>query len=282
MEFEVISAGKNNWLLILVSQEYTEVRDETAVHQIANKNMNSSKSAKRTDERGRAFAGSQLQIQIYISRKANILSEAVTQSLAVLDKDSPSIRWTAPLEAELFKEPVDQAFLTALGLEDAAEALRQFWPSGGPNWDALAVLGDGARRDGVLLVEAKSYPEEVYGPGCQATNPKSFGTIKRSLAAAQEWFGVAPGYDWTGRLYQYANRLAHVYFLRRELQVNAWLVNLCFTYDRTMRPTTAAQWHRVLPTFKRELGFLGEVPWVVDVMLPAHSRSVLTKENEAG
>jgi hypothetical protein len=192
------------------------------------------------------------------------------------------MRWTAPLEAELFKEPVDQAFLIALGLEDAAEALRQFWPSGGPNWDALAVLGDGARRDGVLLVEAKSYPEEVYGSGCQATNPASLGIIHRSLAAAQKWFGVAPGSDWTGRLYQYANRLAHVYFLRQELQVDAWLVNLYFTYDRTTRPTAAAQWYRVLPTFKRELGFLGEVPWVVDVILPAHRRSVLTEENEAG
>jgi hypothetical protein len=244
--------------------------------------MSCSDSAKRTDERGRAFAGSQLQVQIYVSRKADILSKAVIRSLAAVGKNAPSVRWTAPLEAELFKEPVDQAFLLALGLEDAMEAFRQFWPSGGPNWDALAVLGDGARRDGVLLVEAKSYPEEMYGPGCRATNPTSLGIIQRSLAAAQKWFGAAPGTDWTGRLYQYANRLAHVYFLRHELRVDAWLVNLCFTDDGTTRLTTAAQWHRVIPTFKRELGFLGEVPWVVDVVLPAHRRSDLTEGNEGG
>ncbi len=243
--------------------------------------MGSTDSAKRTDHGGRAFAGSQLQVQIYVSRKPDVLSEAVSRALAASGKSAPSVRWTAPLEAELFKEPVDQAFLVALGLEDAAESLRQFWPSGGPNWDALAVLGSGARLDGVLLVEAKSYPEEVYGSGCQATDPKSIETIERSLAAAQKWFG-ATGSDWTGRLYQYANRLAHVYFLRQELGVDAWLANLCFTDDVTMRPTTAAHWRRVLPSFKRELGFVGEVPWVVDVVLPAHQRSDLIGANGAG
>jgi hypothetical protein len=237
--------------------------------------MGGTASAKRTDQRGRAFAGSQLQVQIYVSRKPDVLSEAVSRALAACGKNVPSVRWTAPLEAELFKEPFDRAFLVALGLEDAAEALRQFWPSGGPNWDALAVLGNGARRDGVLLIEAKSYPEEVHGSGCQATNQKSIETIERSLLAAQKWFGATTESDWTGRLYQYANRLAHVYFLRQELGVDAWLVNLCFTDDMTTRPTTAEHWEQVLPTFKRDLGFVGKVPWVLDVLLPAHQRSDL-------
>ncbi len=244
--------------------------------------MSGTDSAKRTDERGRAFAGSQLQVQIYVSRKPDVLSEAVRRALTASGESAPSVRWTAPLEEDLFKEPVDQAFLVALGLDDAADALREFWPSGGPNWDALAVLGNGERRDGVLLVEAKSYPEEVYGSGCQATNPTSIATIERSLEAAQKWFGATTLSDWTGRLYQYANRLAHVYFLRHKLGVDAWLVNLCFTGDLTTRPTTAEHWQRVLPGFKRELGFVGEVPWVVDVVLPAHQRADLIGANGAG
>jgi len=248
----------------------------------SNTPMGSTDSAKGTDRMGRAFAGSQLQVQIYVLRKPDVLSEAVSRALAVRGKTVPSVHWTAPLEAELFKEPFDQTFLVALGLQDTAKALRQFWPSGGPNWDALAVLGNGARRDGVLLVEAKSYPEEVYGSGCRATNHKSIKTIEHSLLVAQRWFGATTGSDWTGRLYQYANRLAHVYFLRQELGVDAWLVNLCFTDDMTTRSTKVADWEQILPTFKRELGFDGKVPWVVDVILPAHQRSDLIQANDAG
>lgn len=176
---------------------------------------------------------------------------------------------------------MDEDFLVALGLEEAADRLRSFWPGGGPNWDALAVLGGGAYADGVVLVEAKSYPDEVYGAGCQATNPRSIDTIRRSLGVAQKWFEVSGG-DWMGRLYQYANRLAHLYFLRHELRVDAWLVNLCFTDDATTRPATAAEWARVLPTFKGELGFAGPIPWVVDVVLPAGRRLDLVGPDEAG
>jgi hypothetical protein len=239
-------------------------------------------SAKRVDDKGRAFAGSQLQVQVYVARRQTALSDAVAHALAALRQELPSIRWTAPLEADLFREPVDRAFLVALGLEDEADALRQFWPSGGPNWDALAVLGDGARRDGVLLVEAKSYPGEVYGPGCLATNLKSLQSIQDALGSAQQWFGVTGGANWTGRLYQYANRLAHVYFLRHKVGVEAWLVNLCFTDDGTTRRTTAAEWHRALPAFKTELGFPGQIPWVLDVVLPAGTCSDLLETAEAG
>lgn len=54
-------------------------------------------------------------------------------------------------------------------LDHHATDLKQFWPTGGPHWDALAVIDlEGALRPGVLLLEGKSYPEELYGSGCQA------------------------------------------------------------------------------------------------------------------
>jgi hypothetical protein len=244
--------------------------------------MPESERAKRVDDHGRAFAGSQLQVQLYVARRERQLSDAVGHALAAVRPAVPEIRWTAPREADQFREPVDSAFLVALGLNDSAPALRQFWPSGGPNWDALAVLGEGARRDGVLLVEAKSYPAEVYGPGCKATSERSLQMIRTALQATQQWLGVSADVGWERRLYQYANRLAHVYFLRKQLGVDAWLVNLCFTGDESTRSTTAAEWRRALPSFKAELGFSGTVPWTLDVLLPAGKRSELLETEKGG
>ena len=80
-------------------------------------------------------------------------------------------------------------------------------------------------------------------------------------------------------MYQYANRLAHLYFVREVLRVPAWLVNLCFIGDRTTNPTTELEWRAALPLFKKELGFPdGSIPWVVDVLLHARSRDELVRE----
>lgn len=168
------------------------------------------------------------------------------------------------------------------GLGDAEPKLRQYWPSGGPKWDALAVLESGANRSGVLLAEAKSYPGEVYGPGCMARSPRSVQMIDAALDATKRWLGVPLETDWRGRLYQYANRLAHVYFLRQHLGVDAWLANLCFTLDSTTHSTTEAEWRPALANFKTELGFAGRVPWTIDVLLPAGSRAELLQADNAG
>jgi hypothetical protein len=214
-------------------------------------------------------------VQIYVARKSELLSETVRDALRAAGKSVADVRWVAPKESELFREPSDAAFLTRLGLPHAIPALRRFWPAGGPTWDALGVLDGNAKSGGVVLVEAKSYPRETYGAGCKAVHPQSVEDIHRSLGAAQRWFRVSENRNWTGRLYQYANRLAHVYFLRHEVGVDAWLVNLCFTGDATTTATSRDSWNMALPGFKRELGFVGEVPWVIDVVVPAFTRPLL-------
>jgi hypothetical protein len=100
-----------------------------------------------------------------------------------------------------------------------------------------------------------------------------------SLSRTQRWLGISTTADWSGKLYQYGNRLAHVFFLREILRLDACLVNLCFTDDVTTTPTTPAGWKSALPAFKRELGFeVDRIPWVVDVLLPALPRGELTGE----
>ena len=93
-----------------------------------------------------ALRGSQLQTQLYVNRRADELSRVVLEALPSLGERWPSIRWVTPLEPG-FAEPRDQAFLEALELGELSENLRQFWPKGGPVWDALAICEfDGGGR----------------------------------------------------------------------------------------------------------------------------------------
>lgn len=64
-----------------------------------------------------------------------------------------------------------------------------------------------------------------------------------------------PDRNWTGNLYQFANRLAHLYFFRKRANVQAWLVNVYFTDDPSSpHPTSRADWAAALSRVKEQLG----------------------------
>lgn len=81
----------------------------------------------KVDKLGRAHAGSQLQMQIYVNRRGEELSERLLQALPSLAELNPLIRWVSPLESAGFAEYQDEAFLSAVGCPDAAEPLYAFW-----------------------------------------------------------------------------------------------------------------------------------------------------------
>ena len=193
------------------------------------------KDSSRTDSTGRAHAGSQKQIQIYVNERATMLNSAVAQSLSRYGFDEKVIRWVSPLAAEMYSEYQDSEFLERVGLGVLAPRLQEFWPRGGPCWDALAQI-----EGGCLIIEAKSHVPEIYGGGCGAS-PASKQKIQAALDATKAWLGVSSDVDWTGRLYQSANRYACLYFLREIAGVQAFLVNVYFVGDpRT--PTTREDW----------------------------------------
>jgi hypothetical protein len=232
----------------------------------------------RRDVRGCAFAGSQLQLQIYVNRRRIELRRAVLKGLPLLASQQPSLQWVSPLEASGFREYRDGDFLRALGLGRLASELAGFWPSRGPCWDALAVVDRPGKKPGVLLVEGKSYPAEVRGGGARPSAQASRERIITALACTQRWLGVPvePG-RWMGDLYQSANRLAHLYFLR-EQRVDAWLTNVYFLAD-PHRPTTKAEWARALREVDQELGLLKArsrpLGFVGKAFLPARKREEL-------
>jgi hypothetical protein len=218
----------------------------------------------------RAAHGSRRQLQDYVNEKADILSQTVLAALPPrLAELAATIRWVSPLARNDYQECRDGDFLRAIGAENQSTRLADFWPSMGPCWDALGVITDPAGRlkPGAILVEAKSHIPEIYGNGCQAGN-SSLDKIDRALAETRQWLGVEGDADWRGPLYQYANRLAHLYFLREKTEKPTWLVNLYFL-DDPIGPTSQEEWRVEIPKVKRLLGINGQVPNAVDVFLPA-------------
>jgi hypothetical protein len=82
----------------------------------------------RTDMTGRAYAGSQRQIQIYVHERISELSHAVGEALQPRKPDESAIRWVSPLAADNYLEYRDQEFLGIIGAGHLAPELRDFWP----------------------------------------------------------------------------------------------------------------------------------------------------------
>lgn len=215
----------------------------------------------RCDDTGRAFAGSQRQIQLYVNEQPLVLNQAIADAF----KRSFSLRWVSPLRSDGYREYWDSAFLKVLGLPQHGKELRSFWPSGGPHWDALACVEN--RTRGVLLVESKSQVPEIFGSGCGAEAASSIKKIEEAIAATKKWLRVSEQADWKGPLYQSANRIAHLYFFREILRIEAWLVNVYFT-DDPHSPTSRTTWHGGICDVKKSLG-ISVVPDCADVFLPA-------------
>lgn len=232
--------------------------------------------ADRVDPEGRALKGSQLQVQIYVNRRAGELNEALREQLPSLPADA-GFRWVSPIEESHFAEYQDVAFLRPLRLEAHAAALADFWPTRGPVWDALAVVGAETDRPGALLAEGKSYPDELFGRGCQATEP-SWSRIAESIRRTQRWLGVQEDPErWMGQLYQTANRLAHLYWLREVVGVRAWLTHLLFVGD-PHGPTEREEWIVAMESANEELGLSGiAVPHTGHVLLDAREGAELTQ-----
>jgi hypothetical protein len=221
------------------------------------------------DTNGLAHAGSQRSLQLWVNRRGDDLSESIRDALRHELPSSSVIRWVSPLASKRYAEYHDTDFLRAVGYDRLSARLASFWPKGGPHWDALAVVEDPCLNgaSGVILLEAKSYAREMYSGGC-AASPASRRHIEESLGVIKGWLGAATGADWTGPLYQHANRLAHLYFLREIAGVPTWLINVCFVNDRRS-PTGRDGWLIALAQARQELGLVGQAPHEADLILDA-------------
>lgn len=174
--------------------------------------------------------GSQRWLQDLVNHRHKYLSSllrANSRSLARYTRNAPV--WVSPLGEDDYWEYSDTNFLKRIGLPDLKTKLREFWPTGGPRWDALATVEGEDRSKGVIILEAKAKASELWGTdyACGAGG-KSRELINKALDATKAALGVNRDADWTGEYYQSANRLAHLYFLKVVCRIPAWLALVYF------------------------------------------------------
>ena len=171
-----------------------------------------------------------------------------------------AIKWLSPLESDCFTEYRDCAFLERLYLGSLCPRLEDFWPKGGPVWDGLAWTSGGRR----LLIEAKAnIPEFDTSP--TGASDRSLRKIRKALGKTKDFLRVSSKADWSKCFYQYANRLAHLYFLRECNEVDATLVFVYFVGDTTVPgrdPVSREGWQTAIELAHHHLGLPPNAPWI--------------------
>ena len=171
-----------------------------------------------------------------------------------------AIDWVSPLKNDDFAEYRDSDFLKILGLEHLQDQLRKFWPTRGPQWDAL-----GKSDNKYYLVEAKANIPEINST-CQAKSPRSVFKIEQAISDTKQYLNIENGEGWLDGFYQYANRLAHLFFLRELCGVDAELVFVYFCDDPTHISTSREEWHTVLTDQKKIMG-IDKIEHVTEIFI---------------
>lgn len=160
----------------------------------------------------------------------------------------PPIEWLSPLAEDDYAEYRDAGFLQRLEIGHLAAGLQDFWPSHGPQWDALGVTSSGP-----VLVEAKAHIREFLSPPCKAS-PLSRAQIERAFASVGSDLGVGTTATWPKIYYQYANRISFLWWLRQQ-GIDAKLLFVSFLNDDDMNgPAHAETWETAFAAADYALG----------------------------
>lgn len=186
--------------------------------------------------------------QVVVNECPELINRPLREN-CMLSSDA-QISWLSPVQSDDFAEYRDQAFLQLLGVQLEKRPLETFWPNRGPQWDALGRTHSGE----LFLVESKAHISEILSPGTSAS-AKSRILIEKSLKELQSFLRVSPVVDWSTVLYQYTNRMAHLYLLRELNHLRAFLVFLYFVGDCEMEgPCTVREWEVAIQVVRGVLG----------------------------
>lgn len=194
--------------------------------------------------------GSLKLLQRLINEKDNqdLINKKLIESLTRLK--GRNIEWKSPLKKDDYAEYTDDDFIEILELDPKEINLKDFWPSRGANWDGLATTG----KKEIILVEAKAnIPELVSSPS--GAGKVSIEQISKSLKTTKAYLNKTNDVDWTGKFYQYTNRVAHLYFLRELKGKKAFLVNIYFVGDKSVNgPDSVDEWKGAIEVMNLYLG----------------------------
>ena len=186
-------------------------------------------------------------IQDLVNDKPEYLNSIIIQNFNELANEK--IIWLSPLKSEDYAEYKDQSFLNAVGANSNNLKLHDFWPKGGPQWDALAKTETAK----VILIEAKANVPELKSPGTKA-KLLSKDLIQKSLLEVKQYLEISKGVDWSSTYYQYTNRIAHLFYLREKCKIPAYLINIYFVNDQSHIATEKKQFEIALKGLKDHLG----------------------------
>lgn len=182
--------------------------------------------------------GSLKWIQTLVNENRGLFNSKVQ---GFIKDDLSLVEWVSPRKEDDNAEYRDNDFLKILGLEEHQSKLLDFWPKGGPQWDALGKLENKYH----FIVEAKANIPEISS-SCMASSEKSKTKIKNSINCTKQFLNATSGKNWLNGFYQYANRMCHLYFLREVCGINAYLIFVYFCNDSTHISTSIEQWDGAL------------------------------------
>ena len=190
--------------------------------------------------------GSLKDIQVLINERKELFDKKISELL----KREVNVEWKSPLKNDQYAEYRDEDFLKVLNIDSKITSpLEDFWPKRGPQWDALGI-----ENEIFYLVEAKANLPEVVSPPTGAGS-ESKSKILDSFSEVKEYLNINNSIDWSGTFYQYANRIAHLYYLRVLNGINAYLINVYFINDNSVKgPKTIDEWKGALTILKHYLG----------------------------
>lgn len=201
--------------------------------------------------------GSQRYLQDLVNDNSSYLNSLVLKnSPSLFEYAQEAPKWVSPLVKDNYEEYPDDIFLWQIEQAPFYKKLHDFWPRRGPQWDALAIVEGKNGVKGAILVEAKAHILEV-GSQRYACRASSYNReqIEESLTIVKQALGAKLEADWMGDYYQYANRLAHLYFLHVMCKVPTWMVFIYFlSSNRDFPLPTRKDWDKSLARVQKTLG----------------------------
>lgn len=167
--------------------------------------------------------------------QAVVKDNALRARLEDMMGEKTPLCWISPLKSDDYSEYRLNSPSLYNRFETTKEDIRSvlsFWPSGGPNWDGLAMS-----NDTLFLMEAKSHLAEMRA-SCRAKSRESRGLIQATMKEVQERYYPHGDYsDWEKEYYQLANRLVFLHKLNEKAPFGkikkVTLVLLNFVNDTT-------------------------------------------------
>lgn len=200
--------------------------------------------------------GSKYHLLQYRREKAPILDGAVQK---IIGGPGTELNWIYPSDEASTTKAHELEGLEFLRSEkDVMRAWKEFWPQTGrqQTWDGIAYTTRDTEKEWLLFEAKANHPEFCSPPSRSISNGRRM--IEKAMGKMKNYLGVHRDFPWLGTFYQYANRLASLYFLNVVAEVPSRLVLIYFYGDRFPDdrpcPRDEAEWRELIRACHLTLG----------------------------